>query len=153
MENARLLNEQREALEQQTATAEVLQVINASAGDLDPVFATILEKAILLCEASFDGLSVYDGEYLRVAATRGMSAGLSEALRKRGPVRPNSSSAHDQIARGAEIVHIPDIISPEHRFPSSPNIADDGARTTLFVAMRRDDSLFGVFVIKIPEHR
>ncbi len=149
MENARLLTETREALEQQTATAEVLQIINSSPGDLTPVWDAMLEKALSLCEANFGLLCSFDGEAQILLASRGMSPELVEMAR-RVPIEPTSSVG--RLARSKDhFIHTPDITDdPVYRsgVPSRGLFVEaTGARTALWVALRKDGVLIGVFII------
>ena len=82
IENARLLNELRQSLEQQTATAEVLKVVSASQGDLSPVFAALLEKAVRICGAKFGNLWLREGDLYRNSATLGAPAAFVEFLER-----------------------------------------------------------------------
>ena len=116
IENVRLFEAEQqrtreltESLEQQTATSEVLQVISSSPGDLEPVFGTMLENAIKLCQAKFGAMFLYDGEAFRTAALHGVSPAYAEARREALVVRhlhPDVPAA--RIARTNELIHIAD---------------------------------------------
>ena len=157
MENARLITEQREALEQQTATAEVLQVINSSPGDLAPVFDAMLEKAMRLCEAAFgESLHLSTANISQSSRSRGVPAVLAEALRERGPLRPSLAWPHDQIARRRGHRAHPGY-GGRRRLPGgrrcpSPSVDLGGARTVLSVPLRKDDAVLGA-IVDLPARR
>jgi GAF domain-containing protein len=142
MENARLLNEQREALEQQTATAEVLGVINASPGNLAPVFDAILEKAHSLCGAAVGALMIYDGQKFHAAAAHGFPEQHAALVRQ--PFTPGSQSR--LLIQGERFLHIPDMKLVEERRDDEVHrstIENAGVRTGLAVPLRRDGNLLG----------
>ncbi len=155
MENARLITETREALDQQTATAEVLGIINSSPGDLAPVFDAMLEKATRLCEASFGGLTRVDGDCFHGVAYHNAPAALAEAMREPRPIAPGN--AHYRLLNGEDVVQVADITAEEIYRSGNParrSLADlAGARTVLWAALRKDNSLLGSFVIYRREVR
>jgi signal transduction histidine kinase len=153
MENARLLTEQRWALEQQTATAEVLQVINASPGNLTPVFDVMLEKAMRLCEAAFGYLLSYNGEQFQVVAHQGLPPRFAEYLPRMD--QPGPTGAYARILSGVPLVHFTDLMDGDGQTsPIRRALVDlGGARTSLIVAIRGEGKLLGIFTIYRREVR
>jgi GAF domain-containing protein len=154
MENARLLDEQREALEQQTATAEVLEVINSSPGDLAPVFDAMLEKAMRLCAAAFGYLMTYDGKRFAVVANKGLPPRFADYLRNMD--QPRSAGLYASILAGAAYAQESDLSKGEvYRIsPLRRALVDlGGAQTGIVVSLRKDDALLGVITIYRQEVR
>jgi GAF domain-containing protein len=155
MENARLLTETREALAQQTAAAEVLQVINASPGELAPVFDALPERALRPCEGAIGGLFAFDGECFQMVASRGMPAPFAAFLR--GPLRPSPETVHGRLAAGEEVVHIADVADTELYRSGDPHrksgVELGGARSQLGVPLRHDEKLLGVLIVYRQEVR
>ena len=89
IENARLLGELRESLQEQTATSEVLQVISSSPGDLEPVFASMLEKAVHICDANFGNIYRWDGDALHLVASHNTPPAFAEARSRSPHQRPS----------------------------------------------------------------
>jgi two-component system, NtrC family, sensor kinase len=134
-----------EARAQQTAAAEVLQVINSSPGDLAPVFRAIIDRAQVLCETSFGGLMLYDGERFQPVALQGVPARFKELL-ERG-IRPQPGNPFGRVVEGAPFSQIHDLseVAAQHPNDPLPRVAAElgGIRTFLIVPLRKDNALLG----------
>ena len=158
IENARLLNELRqrtadltEALDQQTATSEVLKIISSSPGELQPVFDALLANATRICEAKFGMLLHFDGEAFRFAAEVGTPPEFAKFLRRGIPITPQPGSHLDRVMRTKQVSHTADYAA--EGVPSPP-VTLGGARSTVDVPMVKDDNqLIGAFSIYRQEVR
>jgi class 3 adenylate cyclase/putative methionine-R-sulfoxide reductase with GAF domain len=156
-EGAQLKRELHEALEQQTATAEVLQIISRFPGDVQPVFAALLEKAVRICDATFGNILRYDGDALHLIATHNTPRAFVEA-RAGSSFRPSPDGPFDRTLKTKKIVHVADVAAEknytEQRHPSIVAAVElGGVRTILFVPLLKGDELIGVFALQRQEVR
>jgi adenylate cyclase len=156
MENARLITETREALEQQTATSEVLQVINASPGDLKPVFEAMLEKATSLCGAAFGVLWIVDSDLIRAAASHGVPKAYRDFLTNE-PSSPGPKSGVAQTIREKSVLHFVDAAAGEAYRSGDPfavaAVELGGVRTLLNAPLIKDGNVLGILAIYRKEVR
>ena len=156
IENTRLLNELRESLQQQTATAEVLGVISSSPGELQPVFDAMLANAVRLCAASFGNLYLRDGEFFRLVAFHNTPPAFV-AQRRGRPYRLSPISPPGRMLRTRAVVNVDDLTADPSYRERDPGVVAfvelAGTRTVLLVPMLKDGEPIGYLSIYRQEVR
>ena len=157
IENVRLFEAEQqrtrelsEALEQQTATSEVLQVISSSPGELDPVFQTMLENAVHICEAKLGVLVLCEDGGFRHVAAHGVPSAYVEYRQREPLIRPGPGAPLHRLADTKQVVHVSDLLTEPARGQLA---ALAGARTQVLVPMLKENTLIGAIVIYRQEVR
>jgi GAF domain-containing protein/anti-sigma regulatory factor (Ser/Thr protein kinase) len=164
IENTRLFEEVQvrtrdltEALEQQTATSEVLSVISSSPGELQPVFQAMLENAVRVCGAKFGGMYLCEGDAFRFVAHHNAPLAWAELRRRESLVRPHPETGLGLVAATKQAVQVSDVRAARpyaERNPLSIAAADVGGyRTLAVVPMLKEDRLIGAIGIYRQEVR
>ena len=163
IENVRLFEaeqqrsrELRESLEQQTATSEVLQIISSSPGDLQPVFATMLENAVHICDAKFGNIYRWDGNALHHVASHNVPSAFADS-RKRSPRRPSPEAPTGRMIANKTVIHVADVAGEQAYIERDPEtvtaVEVGGVRSFLAVPMLKENELIGAFALSRQEVR
>src|SRR5215469_6088111 len=155
-ERDQALEQLSEALEQQTATSEVLRVISSSPGELKPVFDTILENATRICTADFGNLYLHEENGLRLVAQHNTPVAFATS-RSRELYRPHANAPRGRLVRTKRVIHVTDLALEETYLSGDPGVVAavklGGCRTVLCVPMLKEAELIGHLVIYRQEVR
>jgi two-component system, NtrC family, sensor kinase len=143
---AEALEREAEALEQQTATGEILRLISSSPTDVQPVYDSIVERAARLCEAEVSLVALLEGEWIHVGAVYGTSVAGTDAVRRTYPMRPGAAGATARAIRDSAIAHIPDVLT-DREFTIRDAALVAGFRAVLAVPMLRVGRAIGAIAI------
>jgi signal transduction histidine kinase len=147
IENVRLFNETKEALEQQTATSEILRVISQSPTDVQPVFDVIAERGATLCGAKFAFVTTFDGEWIHMRATHGPGA---EQHGAHYPIRPGRESVAARVVHDRAPVQIPDFLG-DAEYAHKEGAQKMGIRSLFGAPMMREGQILGAIAVARPE--
>jgi GAF domain-containing protein/DNA-binding response OmpR family regulator len=148
IDNVRLFNETREALEQQIATGEILKVISESPTDVQPVFEAIAERAKALCGGIIGGVTRFDGEWVHYASLRGVSPEADAAMRDAFPIRLSDEAVSARAIRDRAPVQIDDVAHDARYGPKIREAAlRAGYRSVMAVPMINDEQVLGSIAV------